>query len=213
MAGIAGGAGSGKSEVAGLFRRWGGRVVDADRIGHHLLRRGSPCYKKIVRKFGNIVINGNGAVDRRRLGELVFSDPRRRRELDSIVRPDLVRRVKQEITRLKRAGGGPIVLDAALLVDWGLHREMDRTIVVEAPAGARLARLARKGVPVERALGMMAAQTPSGLLRRAADEVIDNSGTRAELRRKARAAWGRLAVPAGGHIAGKQKPKTTRREG
>lgn len=191
--GITGGAGSGKSEVAAVFRALGARVVDADGIGHRLLRRGSLCYAKIVKAFGPGILGRRGTVDRGRLGDLVFSDSRKRRRLNRIVHPELVRQVKTRISRLKRTGDGPVVVDAALLADWGLHRELDRLVVVDAPARVRLERLVSKGVPPKKARGMMSAQLPARRLRRLADVVIDNSGTRAVLERRAAAAWRRMA--------------------
>ncbi len=192
--GVTGGAGSGKSLVAGLFRERGARLVDADRMGHRLLRRGSSCYKKIEKTFGPGILKRTGAVDRGKLGALVFSEPGKMGRLNAIVHPELVRNIRRQISKLKRQGGGPIVLDAALIVDWGLQRELDALVAVEAPAKARLERLARKGVPRERARGIMASQLPSRKLRREADEVIVNTGTIYALRRRAAAAWERIAA-------------------
>lgn len=191
--GITGGAGSGKSAVAQIFRQRGARVVDADRLGHRLLRRGSRCYVKIVKAFGPGILGRRGTIDRRRLGDLVFSGSRKWRRLNRIVHPELVRQVKTRISRLKRSGDGPVVVDAALLADWGLHRGMDWTIVVEAPVGIRLKRLEGKGVSRTKARGIMAAQMTAGRLRRLAGEVIDNAGTRSALKRRAGAAWSRIA--------------------
>jgi dephospho-CoA kinase len=199
--GLTGGAGSGKSRVAAMLRRRGARVVDADRLGHRLLRRTSPCYNKIVKNFGRGILGKGGAIDRGRLGELVFSVPGKRRTLNCIVHPALVRTVRQRISKLSKAGAKPIVLDAALLADWGLHREMDRVVMVDAPVRLRLRRLEAKGVPRERAKGIMAAQMPSARLKRLADEVIENSGTVALLEKRAGAAWCRMA----GHFRQKNK--------
>ena len=190
--GLTGGAGSGKSAVAALFRRRGARVVDADRLGHRLLRRGSPCHEKIVATFGEGVRSRGGAVDRGKLGALVFGDKRELAKLNSIVHPELLKNIKRQISRFRKTKSGPVVVEAALLVDWGLHREMDRTIVVEAPLRLRLERLAKRGVPLARARAVIASQLPAGRLRRAADEVLDNSGTPAELGRAAARAWSRI---------------------
>ncbi len=190
--GLTGGAGSGKSLVAAMFRRRGARVIEADRLGHRLLWRSSPCYKKIVKSFGRGILGRSGAIDRVRLGKLVFADGRSRERLNRIVHPALVREIRTRVSKLRGQGGGPVVVDAALLADWGLHREMDRVVVVDAPARLRLKRLEAKGVPRERARGIMAAQLPSARLKRLADEVIDNSGAIGRLERRTRAAWDRL---------------------
>lgn len=190
--GVTGGAGAGKSRVADAFRRRGARVIDADRMGHRLLWRNSPCYKKIVKDFGRGIMGKNDAIDRGRLGEMVFSDPGKRRRLNRIVHPELVSRIRGRISKLSKSGTKPIVIDAALLADWGLHCDMDRVVVVNAPAGLRQRRLEAKGVPRERARGIMSSQMPPARLRGLADELIENSGTVAQLEHKAGAAWSRL---------------------
>jgi dephospho-CoA kinase len=190
--GLTGGAGSGKSQVAEIFRQNGARVVEADRLGHRLLRRGSQYYSKIVKAFGPGILGRRGTVDRRRLGDLVFSGSRKRTRLNRIVHPELVRQIRARIAGNKRTGSRPVVVDAALLVDWGLHGEMDHLIVVDAPAGLRLKRLEAKGVSRQKAKGIMAAQMPAGRLKRLADIVIDNSGTKNDLRRKAAAVWRKI---------------------
>lgn len=192
--GLTGCAGAGKSSAASVFRSLGARVVDADRIGHRLLRRSSPCYSKIVKTFGPGILDRRGEVVRSKLGDLVFADARQRRRLNRIVHPELVHKVKSEIDKLKSKWGGPVVVDAALLVDWGLHRRTDKLVVVKAPAGIRLKRLTAKGMDPRKAKGLMAAQMPSGKLTKLADVVIDNSGTRQQLRRRAAAAWAHLGL-------------------
>lgn len=164
-------------------------MVDADRIGHRLLRRGSPCYSKIVKYFGMGVVARGGEIDREKLGDLVFADVRQRKRLNRIVHPELVRAIKAQIDKLIKVKKSPVVVDAALLADWGLHRLMDRVVVVKAPKDIRLKRLIAKGVAQKKAKGMLASQRPERELERLADLVIDNSGTRRQLRMGASAVW------------------------
>lgn len=195
LIGLTGGAGSGKSTVAQIFKSWGAGVIDADRIGHALLLPGSPCHDEVVREFGGGIRYANGRIDRRALGALVFADARRMRRLDDIVHPHLLAEIAFQALKLKRAGGVPLaVVDAALIVQWNLQRKLDALIVVDAPERTRLARLAAKGIPPERAKRIIASQLPAARLRHAADIVIDNGGGLAGLRRQAKAAWERIAA-------------------
>ncbi len=187
--GLTGLAGSGKSTVASWFRKWGAQVVEADKLGHRLLAQNSPCYRSLVECFGNKILNKSRAIDRRRLGELVFGDRRQLRRLNRLVHPELRRRLQVRIAGLVRENRGPVVLDAALILDWGLDREMDILIVVTAPVRDRLLRLRRKGYSLDQARAIVGSQmAPSRLVSRA-DIIIDNAGDISSLRRQAEAAW------------------------
>lgn len=190
LAGLTGGAGSGKTTVARIFASWGAEVIDADRIGHALLLPASPCFGEVLAAFGGGIRHPNGRIDRRALGDIVFADAGQLRRLNGIVHPHLLAEIAFEVLKLRRGGfRGLAVIDAALIVPWGLHRKLDRLIVVDAPVGIRLARLAAAGVPAGRARQMMALQPTAARLRREADIVIDNAGDPAALKRQAKAAW------------------------
>lgn len=190
LIGLSGGAGSGKSTVAQIFRSWGAAVIDADRIGHALLLPGSPCHDEIVREFGSKILYANGRIDRRALGQAVFSDARLMRRLNAIVHPHLLAEIAYEVLKLKRGKfQGLAVIDAALIVQWNLQKKLDCLIVVDAPENLRLARLKAKGIPAERARQMIAAQLPAAKLRKEANVVIDNTGGLDSLKRQAKAAW------------------------
>ncbi|MCU0605931.1 MAG: dephospho-CoA kinase [Candidatus Edwardsbacteria bacterium] len=195
LIGLTGGAGSGKSTVAQIFKSWGAEVIDADRIGHALLLPGSPCHDEVVRAFGPGIRYANGRIDRGALGALVFADARTMRLLNAIVHPHLLAEIAFQALKLRRAGKAALaVIDAALIVQWNLHRKLDGLVVVDAPERTRLARLAAAGVPAERARRIMALQLPAVRLRRAADIVIENDGGLAGLRRQAKTAWERIAA-------------------
>ncbi|MRR10791.1 dephospho-CoA kinase [bacterium] len=156
---------------------------------------GSPCHDEVVRAFGPGIRYANGRIDRAALGRLVFADARQLRRLDAIVHPHLLAEIAFQALKLKRGGSAPLaVVDAALIVQWNLQHKLDGLIVVDAPERTRLARLAAKGIPAERARRIMAAQLPAARLRRAADIVIDNDGGLAGLRRQAKAAWERITA-------------------
>ena len=193
LIGLTGLAGSGKSTVAEVFSRMGARVIEADRMGHSLLYKNSPCYDRLVKTFGPAILTASGDISRSKLGKVVFSDSRQLASLNRIVHPRLV----SEITRrarllMRRKPFRPVVIDAALIVPWGMDRRVDRLVVVEAPRPARLARLMGRGLTRERVRRIFQAQPRPADLRRKADLVIANRGSVKELRRRAERAWREL---------------------
>jgi len=143
--GLVGGIGSGKSEVAQLIVARGGVLVDADRIGHELLRE--PGVRDQVRaRWGEAVFGPDGEVDRARLAEEVFSasaeSGRGIAALNGIVHPELTRRVRRAVEQVRRRGQAPwVVVDAALLLEWGLEHLCDVVVFVEAPPEERRRRV------------------------------------------------------------------------
>jgi len=195
LIGLTGGAGSGKSTVAQIFRSWGAEVIDADRIGHALLLPGSPCHDEVVAAFGPSIRYANGRIDRKKLGALVFADARLMRKLDAIIHPHLLAEIAYEVLKLRRGTfRGLVVIDAALIVQWNLQRKLDCLIVVDAPEDLRLARLVAKGIPAARARQIMASQLPAIQLRKEADIVIDNIGGLHDLKRQTKAAWEQITA-------------------
>lgn len=193
LIGLTGLAGSGKSTVAEVFSRLGARVIDADRVGHRLLYKNSPCYARLVKTFGPSILTASGAISRSKLGNAVFSDTRQLADLNRIIHPPLVSEIGRRTGLLMQGKPyRPVVIDAALIVPWGLDRRVDWLIVVEAPRLSRLARLMGRGLSRERALNIFKAQPSPADLRRKADLVIANQGSIAELRRKAERAWREL---------------------
>ncbi|MEO0073757.1 MAG: dephospho-CoA kinase [candidate division WOR-3 bacterium] len=186
LVGIGGNMGAGKTMVANELRRYGAKVIDADQLGWSLLHRGSPVYKQLVTAFGKTILNKSGQIDRSVLGKLAFANRRSLKKLNSIVHPPLIDKLRQEIARHRK---GLVVLDAALLFDWGLEKEVDVSILVTAPERLKLRRLIEAGMDPAEAEARLKLQTPDARLWRRADFVLENKGSLAELRRKSRALW------------------------
>src|SRR5512134_3344327 len=104
--GLTGGIGTGKSTVAKMFRREGMAVVDADRIAREVTAPGRPAFDAIVRRFGREILLPGGGIDRGKLGDIVFSDPGKRAELEAITHPGIARGIAAEIRRLESEGHG-----------------------------------------------------------------------------------------------------------
>lgn len=152
-------------------------VIDADVLAREVVAPGEPALAAIVAAFGREVLRPDGTLDRPRLGALVFADAARRRELEAITHPAIQARRQARLAELAAAGfAGVVVQDAALLVEVGGHRQVDRLVVVYAEPAVQLARLMRRdGLARAEAERRVAAQMPLGEKVRLADYVIDNS--------------------------------------
>ena len=118
--GITGGVGSGKSEILKYLKEeYGAAVCQMDETARELQRSGTECFRKIVEAFGSGIVGGDGELDRRKLGEQVFSDPEELRLLNSIVHPEVLRCVQEDIEAHAAAGTELYVLEAALLPEVG----------------------------------------------------------------------------------------------
>jgi len=199
--GLTGGIGSGKSVVGAILAELGAHVIDTDKIGHRVYQRDSEGWRRIVAAFGREVLAPDGAIDRKRLGEVVFGAAARRRELNAIVHPLIFQEVAREIAERRGAGfTGPIVLEAPVLVEAKGTRMVDRIWVVTAPREAVRDRLAAsRDLTPEEIAARVASQLADTERRQHADLVIENDGDLSALRAKVEAAWRTLErEPKGG---------------
>jgi dephospho-CoA kinase len=190
--GLTGGLAAGKSTVASFFRELGAFHVDADLIAHALLAMGGAAVREVVARFGESIVGADGAVDRRALAAVVFADPRALADLNAIVHPkvraEIARRIADEESN---AAASPVALvDAALLVESGIHRDLDALIVVACTEATQVARaVARGGLTEAEARARVAAQAPLREKLAVADYVIENEGSLDETRRRVREVW------------------------
>lgn len=197
--GLTGGIGSGKTEVAAVFRDLGARVLEADTMARELVAPGTPALERIEEEFGSAVLDADGALDRGELAAIVFGDPERLARLNAIVHPPLTEAVLSQIEALERDDAdGVVVVDAALLLDWDISDAFDLIVVVRAPLEERLSRLVAGGLSRDDAEARAAAQRPEDDLAEAADVVVDNDGTLADLRERITELWANLPGRLGG---------------
>ncbi|MFJ9209019.1 dephospho-CoA kinase [Streptomyces sp. NPDC102264] len=186
--GLTGGIGSGKSEVSRLLTSYGAVLIDSDRIAREVVEPGTPGLAAIVAEFGPEVLTPDGALDRPKLGGIVFGDPDRLRALNAIVHP-LVRARSAEL----ETAAGPdsiVVHDVPLLVENGMEALYDLVVVVDASPETQLDRLVRlRGMAESEARKRMEAQAGRERRRAAADVVIDNDGPLEELEPQVRRVW------------------------
>ncbi|GIG62734.1 dephospho-CoA kinase [Longispora fulva] len=186
--GLTGGIGAGKSAVARYLAGRGAVIVDSDVLAREVVAPGTEGLAEVVDTFGDGVLR-DGALDRAALAAVVFADPSARARLERIIHP----RVRARSEELTAAAGDSIVVnDIPLLVEVGLAPTFPLVLVVEAGHDVRLARLVERGLPPAEAESRMAAQASDGQRRAAADVVVDNSGTLAELHTRLATVWDRF---------------------
>ena len=190
LIGITGGIASGKTEVAKAFRKKGAIVLSGDEIGRKVVENNKSILKKLVKAFGQNIVRDDGTLNRHRLGEIAFSSARGRDKLNRIVHPHLLRELRGRIRDLKRKRKQVVVVDAALIVEWGLEEELDCLVFVQSKREDKIRRLQRfKGYSRKEALDRIRSQLPETTKKRKADFVIRNNGSLAELRKRADKVW------------------------
>jgi dephospho-CoA kinase len=187
---LTGNVASGKSAVAEEWRRLGATIIDADELAREAILPGTPGHARVVERFGRSVLKADGAVDRARLRDIVFNDAAQRAELESILHPEIRRLRDQREGELAAPGTEIVVNVIPLLFEVGMEGEFDVVVLVDAPEAVRLARIVeRRGLAVEEARRMVAAQMPASEKRRRATIVIDNDATLEALAQQAQTVW------------------------
>lgn len=184
--GLTGGIGSGKSAAADEFARLGATVVDTDLIAHQLTCANGAAISEVWRLFGDAYIDASGAMDRRKMRELVFADPGAKRRLEALLHPLIREESRQRIA----AAAGPYVVHVVplLIESQDYRRDVDRVLVIDCPDELRLARVqARSGLAQDEVRRIFAAQATSSMRKAAADDLVDNAGSLEELHAQVRA--------------------------
>lgn len=175
--GLTGGTGSGKSVVSKSLAEAGAVIVDADQIAHEIILKGEPAYQEIIEYYGTGILDEDGNIIRKKLGEIVFNDGEKLAFLNRCTHKYICAEVDRQIAAAKAAGTATaIVLDAPLLLEAGLEQVCDGVWVVYADPEVRTQRvMARDGVTYELAKARIANQKSWEEYKQAADTVIDNS--------------------------------------
>ncbi|WGL53919.1 dephospho-CoA kinase [Nocardioides sp. BP30] len=189
--GLTGGIASGKSTVSALLAELGAVVIDADQLARDVVAPGTPGLARIVDAFGPEVLTPGGEMDRPKVGALVFADPDKLRMLEAIVHP-LVRERGAELEAAAPAGS-VVVHDIPLLAETGQAERFDAVVVVDVPQETQIERLLRdRAMTREDALARIAAQATRDQRRAVATYVIENTGTREDLRQAVAEVFERL---------------------
>ena len=189
LIGLTGGAGSGKSTVAAMFRELGAATVDADEATHAVYAPGTEGFDAVFREFGAEYVR-EGAIDRAKLGALVFTDPDALRRLNAVVHPRVRQWMAEKTAAAVENGAEIVIQDVPLLFENGLQGLYSATVLVYAQPKTQLRRLVeQRGLAPDRALAILAAQMPIDEKRGLADYVIDNDGVRDETRSQVEEVW------------------------
>jgi dephospho-CoA kinase len=181
--GLTGGVASGKSTVSAMMAELGATVIDADALAREVVERGTPGLAQVIEAFGDELLTPDGDLDRPAMGRLVFADEMARKRLEKIVHP----LVFQRIVELERTvpPGGVVVHDIPLLAENGRADDFDTVVVVDAPEQLQVERMVRdRGWSREDAESRMGAQASREDRLAIAAHVIENTGTREDLRRR-----------------------------
>ena len=193
--GVTGGVGTGKTTVAKMFKELGAVVLDADIMAHQLMEPKRLCWRRVVERFGEEVLNEDQTINRRRLAAIVFRDGERRRQLEAIIHPPVVRQMKQRLHRLRRSRRIPaVVLDVPLLVEADAQGMVDALVVVTAPRDVQLERLRRRYGETEEGEARIASQMELSAKVALADFVVENAGTMDATRTQVKRIWEQLAL-------------------
>ena len=191
VVGIVGPAGSGKSMLARALAGPGTRLLDADRFGHEITDAEPGVRAALAAEYGPDVYRADGTLDRARVAARVFSDPTALARLNALVHPHLLDRLRTGIAGA--AGVDTVVVDAALLLDWGFERECDAVVAVVAPRPLQLERLrAKRGWSEAEAARRLANARSNEQFAALADAVVVNDADEASAVRAMRAAVDRL---------------------
>lgn len=185
LVGITGQIGAGKTSAAKILARLGASVIDADRIGREVVNESPALRKQLVRAFGSDIANRSGRIRRQKLADIAFADRTGQERLNELVHPYLLKKLRRHMSHASRSNR-LVVIDAALLLDWGIDKEMDLVLVIHAFRQHRLTRLMQRGMSKSDALARERAQPTYREFRECADHVILNNGTTRQLETKIR---------------------------
>jgi dephospho-CoA kinase len=181
--GLTGGIGTGKSIVASFLREFGYPVVDADQIAHKSFEKNSEVYSEIIKVFGDKILKPDQSIDRKLLGQIVFSNKKDLQKLENIVHPFVQKIANQERRSLESTGHKLAFYDVPLLFEKELQSKFDKTLLVYAPIQTQKARvLKRDRLPGTEVDKRIASQISIEIKKDLADIVIENTGSLADLK-------------------------------
>lgn len=192
--GLTGGIASGKSTISNYLRKLGAVIIDADELAREVVKPHSPAWWEIKEQFGDEVIDGQGRIDRKTLGSIVFHSPGDREKLNGIIHPRVIEATEKIINEHKEKGEAPlVVVDAPLLLEVGMDGLVDEVWVAAVPAKVQIERLMKRdNISREEALVRLKTQMPLEEKLRRADRVIDNSGDAEKTREQVFILWKEL---------------------
>jgi dephospho-CoA kinase len=190
--GLTGGISSGKSTVAQFLAELGAVIIDADKVGHEAFKPGTKLWREVTAAFGEQILTTDGEIDRQKLGEMVFADPKRLSQLNEIMHPRMSEMVRAQLEDYRRQGVAVAVLEATLLIEAGgewikLVDEIWVTVASESTVLKRL--MERSGLSEAESLARIRSQMPPTEKVRHADVVINTEYSLDEMKAKVKKLW------------------------
>lgn len=176
--GITGGIACGKSTVCAFLQEQGATIIDADQLVHAQQQQGAKGYEAIRAAFGEGYVLPNGALDRKKLAELIFSNPNAKKQLEGILHPAVMAQMKEEIACMRADGASVCVLEIPLLFETNSQTLCDEVWVCHLPEQMQIARLmARDGLTADQALARVQSQMPLEQKMARAHRLIDTGNS------------------------------------
>ena len=191
LIGVTGGIACGKTEVCKVFQKKGATVLSGDQIGKEVVEKNKKVLKELVRTFGEEILNKNRTLNRRKLGKIAFASKEAKDKLNEIIHPYLLGDLRKRVKSVRKKNPkAVVVIDAALIVEWGLQDELDHLVFVESKREDKIKRLQeQKGYSRKEALARIKSQLPEITKKRLADFLIRNDKGLVELRGGASRVW------------------------
>ena len=188
--GLTGGIGSGKSTVAQFLTEMGAIVLDADKIGHEVLKPRGEAWKQVVNEFGKDIVAANGEIDRAKLGNIVFHNPEAMQRLNRIIHPIIDNLVNARLEEYRRQGVDEVVLEAAVILEAGRASQVHELWVTVAPEAVVLRRIMeRTGISEQEARARIQSQLSNEERIKQANVVIDTDCSLDELKNRVLQVW------------------------
>ena len=191
--GLTGGIGSGKSTVSQYLQELGAVILDADKVGHEAYRPNTETWQELVAAFGRQILTPDDEIDRKKLGEIVFSNPESLAQLNQIVHPRMYQMMETRIEECRQQGVAVVVLEAAILLEAGWTPLVDEVWVTVASESTVVGRVKeRTGLPEEQILARIRSQLSSEERAKQANVVVNNDSNLDELKTKVKELWQKL---------------------
>ena len=188
--GLTGGIASGKSTASLILKSFGATIIDADILAHQVVEKGQPAWKKIVATFGRKILNKQGELDRKVLGEIVFESEEKLKKLNKIVHPEVHSLVISSFERERAEGKEKIVYDCPLLIEGNLQHLVDQVWLIYIDEETQLKRLMKRNdFTKEQAMKRMNNQMPLKQKIKYADILINNNGSKKDLEKTLKKHW------------------------
>jgi dephospho-CoA kinase len=186
--------GSGKSLAAKYFSEQGAHIIDADQLSRDLVRPGQPALKEIVDVFGELILDSSGILNRETLAKIIFEDTEKKSALEEILHPKVISMEQEEyLTICANDPSAIVIVDAALLIESGNYKNVDKVVVVQSREEQQIQRILSRGSQsYDQAIARIKNQMSFEEKSQYADFILDNQSQPEDLRKKVQELYAKL---------------------